>query len=187
MVALSELYLVKQHLQNFFTGHKCDEFQFEDGPMIELAPWFRVLRFPPGPRLNLWTYVTLGASSLRNGDNGLEFSVFVKNESSRFIELLTMISYYHQKHQLGVGHTVGLGEPWIEESKCTCALISLPYPLGPDFEICNTENNHVHVFWVLPITEEERAFKAKNGLEEIESEFDKHALEYWDLYRKSVV
>jgi hypothetical protein len=187
MAALSELHLVKQHLLKFFAGHDWEEFQFSEGPMVEAAPWFRVLRFAPGPRLNLWAYVTLGACALRDDENGLEFSAFVQHESPRFVELLTMTAYYHQGHQLGVGHTVSLGEPWVEGSKCNCSLISLPYPLGPDFEVCNTKKNHIHILWALPITEDERDFKIKNGLEEIESTFDRKALEFWDLKRKSVV
>jgi hypothetical protein len=98
-----------------------------------------------------------------------------------------MTAYYHKDRQLGVGHTMALGEPWVENSQCNCALVSLPYPLGPDFEICNTKNSHVHVLWVLPITESERAFKVENGLEAIESAFDKCALPYWDFTRPSVV
>src|SRR3954464_1243049 len=97
MVALSELYLVRQHLQNFFSGHECEEIEFSSGPMSEAAPWFRILCFPPGPRYNLWAYVTFGASALREGVDGLEFSILSEYGSPRFVELLTMIGYYHQQ------------------------------------------------------------------------------------------
>jgi hypothetical protein len=187
MVALSELYMVKQHLISFFKDHEFEELVFENGPMVEAAPWFRVLRFRPGPRLNLWAYVSLGASTLRDDEGGLEFSIFSEYESPRFVELLTMSAYYHRDYKLGVEHTAALGEHWVEGSKCNCYLVSLPYPLGPDFEICATKENHVHVLWLLPITEQERDYKVKNGAEALECLFDSTALKYWDFGRKSVV
>lgn len=187
MAALSELHLVKEHLLQFFSGHDWAEFQFSDGPLIKIAPWFKILRFAPGPQSSLWTYVTLGACALREEENGLEFSVFVQDESPRFIELLTMTAYYHRNNLLGIGHTVPLGESWVDGSMCNCSLISLPYPLGAEFEICNTRTNHIHILWVLPITEKERDFKIKHGLEEMEAKFESVALEYWNFKRASVV
>lgn len=155
--------------------------------MAKTAPWFRILRFTPGPRSDLWTYVTLGACALRDEEGGLEFAALVQNQSPRFVELLTMTAHYHRANQLGVGHTLPLGEPWVEGSTCNGILISLPYPLGTEFEVCNTKNEHIHNLWTLPITEAERNFKIENGLEEIESIFEQDELEYWDLLRESVI
>ena len=187
MVALSELYLVKLHLQAYFLHHQCEELVFDKGPMIEEAPWFRVLRFSPGPMYNLWAHVTLGASALRDEEGGLEFSILTEYESPRFVELLTMSAYYHQNHKLGVGHTVSLGEPWVDGSRCNCYLVSLPYPLGPDFEVCKVNDSHVHALWLLPITEKEREYKISNGADALERIFDQKALKYWDFSRRSVV
>jgi hypothetical protein len=44
-------------------------------------------------------------------------------------------------------------------------LVSLPYPFGRPLEVCCLGDEHIHVFWLLPITRAERAFKAREGLE----------------------
>lgn len=187
MAALSELYLVKQHLLNFFEGHEYEELVFDQGPMLEVAPWFRVLRFRPGPRYELWAYVTLGACTLRDDGADLEFAVFSEYESPRFIELLTVSAYYHRDFKLGLEHTVPLGEPWTTGSTCNHYMVSLPYPLGPEFEVCDLKEGHAHIFWLLPITDQERTYKVKNGAEALESMFDKAELKYWGFGRQSVV
>ena len=65
--------------------------------------------------------------------------------------------------------------------------MSTPYPLGPELEHCDDPGGHVQVLWLLPITEQERAFATSNGLEALEQRFDDAALEYWDPNRRSVV
>lgn len=155
--------------------------------MMNEAPWFRVLRFSPGPRYNLYAFVSLGASALRDEEGGLEFAIFSEHNSSRFVELVTMTAHYHKSHCLGVGHTVPVGEPWVQGSTCNHYLVSLPYPLGPEFEVCCTKSSHVHMLWLLPITEQERDYKVQHGLEALESLFDEKALEYWDFRRESAV
>ena len=90
-----------------------------------------------------------------------------------------MITYYHSNHNLGFGHTLPIGEPWLERSECNNWLISLPYPFGEELEIMSIENTHAHVAWLLPITDKERDYKMKNGLEALEQKFDDTALEYW--------
>lgn len=186
MLALSSLYLVRQHLNAFFEGHESVEIQFDQGPMIELAPWFRVVRFSPGPRLGLWSYVSVGGSTLCEGEN-LEFAIFAEQESLRYVELLTMPAHYHSGNRLGVGHTMSLGEPWVEGSLCDALLISLPYPLGPEFEVCPIKDSQSRILWALPITEAERQFKIQYGLDALEDKFDQAELCFWDLARESVV
>jgi hypothetical protein len=66
-------------------------------------------------------------------------------------------------------------------------LVSLPYTFGPELEICNVNGDHIHLFWLLPITQAEREFKVRNGQESLEKEFEKQGLEYWRIDRESVV
>jgi hypothetical protein len=179
--------MVRQHFIDQFIGHEFAELQWLDGPMKEIAPDFRVLRFAPGPNFQLWVYVSLGASTLSAGAERFEFTIFSPYESSRFVELITMTAHYHKSHNLSIGHTVPLGEPWISGSQCHAYLVSRPYPLGPEFEICDTTCGHLHALWLLPITNKERDFKIANGLESLEARFEDAKLEYWDFKRISVV
>jgi hypothetical protein len=66
-------------------------------------------------------------------------------------------------------------------------LVSLPYPFGPELEICNLNDRHIHLLWLLPITEDERDFKVEHGQEALEQLFDESRLEYWRDDRESVV
>ena len=47
-------------------------------------------------------------------------------------------------------------------------LISLPYPFGPELEVCCLRERHFHLYWVLPITKAEREFKAEHGQDALE-------------------
>ena len=178
---------LENHYRTFFEGHACDVFQWNIGPMASLAPTFRVMRFAPGPRSELWVYVSLGAHLLRTDGGKFEFAIFSQDESPRFVELLTMSAYYHRSQGLDQGHTVPLGEPWVEGSSCDHYLVSLPYPLGPDFEICCVDDQHIHTLWLLPITQAERDLKVKQGQETLEALFEDRGLEFWNLRRVSIV
>jgi hypothetical protein len=178
---------VLNHYQSFFRGHNHDLCTWESGPIKELVPSFQVFRAAPGPQINLWTYASIGASSLWQEDSGLlEFIVHSPVESPRLVETLAMIAHYHVNHNLGNGHTLPIGEPWLENSECDHWLISKPYPLGPELEICNLEDTHIHVLWLLPITESEKNYKMEHGLEALEQVFEEKGLEFWDIQRSSI-
>ena len=98
-----------------------------------------------------------------------------------------MIAYYHHTQTLGLGHTFPLGEPWAEGSVLDHALISLPYPFGPDLEILDSDQLHIHFYWILPVSDKECQFKAKNGLDALESVFEDGEIKFWDLSRKSMI
>jgi len=66
-------------------------------------------------------------------------------------------------------------------------LVSLPYPFGPDLEICCVDGEHISLYWLLPITAAENQNATQNGTEALEQIFDREALEYWDFKRKSLV
>ena len=109
-----------------------------------MVPSFQVFRAEPGPKINLWTYASIGASSLWHDDSGLlEFLVHSPIESPRLVETMAMITHYHGRNNLGFGHTLPISEPWLEGSDCNHWLVSKSYPLGPELEICNLENKRV--------------------------------------------
>jgi Suppressor of fused protein (SUFU) len=97
------------------------------------------------------------------------------------------VALYHNSEHLGLGHTFPIGEPWLPESLCTHMLVSLPYPFSPDFEICCVEGEHIHIYWLLPITEAEKKLAVENSQEELEQIFEEQGLEYWKPNRKSLV
>lgn len=180
--------VVDQHIRGFFAGHSMTRHQWELGPVPDAMPEFQVLCAGPGPRTEYWTYLSVGASTiLHEGSGLLEFFVVAPSEDLRHVELVTMVAWYHKTNALGCGHTVPIGHPWLPGSLCNHLLVSKPYPLGPELEICNYEGGHVHILWLLPITSSERDFKVAHDLEALEQLFDNVAIEYWDASRKSVV
>ncbi len=179
---------VLNHYQSFFQGHNQELFTWEIGPIKKVVPAFRVFRAEPGPKIDLWSYASIGASGIWHENAGLfEFIIHSPIESPRLVEILAMITHYHGSYNLGFGHTLPIGEPWLGESQCDHCLVSKPYPLGPELEICCMSDAHIHVAWLLPITEAEMEFKAQNGLEALEQKFDDEELAYWNVDRSSVV
>ena len=156
--------------------------------MVDIQPRFHVWRFGPGPRTGLWTYCSVGTWAITPSRSGLiEFVMTADRETSTLVELVTMLAFYHRDQNLDVGHTLPIGQPWLPGSKCDCFLISKPYPFGPELEICPVGDRHVHFFWGLPITQAERAFVGKEGLEALEVRFEVGRLKHWDVRRASIV
>lgn len=179
---------VEDHIRRFFAGHVITKHQWTLGPVPDAMPEFRILCAGPGPRTGFWTYLSIGASLITHDSSGLlEFFVVAPSEDLRHVELVTMVAWYHKTRALGWGHTVPIGHPWLPGSLCDHMLISTPYPFGPELEVCNYDDGHVHVLWLLPISSTEKEFKVTNGVEALEQLFDNGAIEYWDACRESVV
>jgi hypothetical protein len=179
---------IEAHYDAFFYGHTMIEHQWSIGPTIEIMPDFRVREYPPGPRSQLVTYVSVGASSIRNSAaDRLEFAILSRDSDLRCVELITILSWFHSTTPLGAGHTFNIGEPWKPGSSCDHLLISIPYPLGPDFRVCNLHDDLVHFYWLLPITKSEHDYKISNGLDALESLFDEAEFDFSDPFREPVV
>jgi len=181
---------VELHLRRFFHGHDCSVVR-APGRVETLLPEFRVMVLGPRPRTGLWTYASLGASGVKTGDHACEFFVLAPEANDRHVELIAMVAYYHATPtptcRLGLGHTVRIGRPWLPGATCWNFLISLPYPFGPELELCRVTDGTVQILWLLPITGEELRFRKENGLEALEQRFEAAAIEYWKPRRKSVV
>jgi hypothetical protein len=178
--------VIRQHLRRFFAKHACEEHQWMLGPGVEELPRLRVAEFAPGPKTGLWVYATIGAWEARE-DSRLEFLIAAPERNQRHVELVTMAAWYHGHRGLGVGHTLPIGQPWLPGSTCEFFLVSLPYPFGPELEVCNLSDWHLQVLWLLPITAAEREFKVREGVEALEQRFDARALEYWAPDRASAL
>lgn len=156
--------------------------------MPEMSPAFRVLQVSPGPKWGLWSYFSNGACDLSGGQCGtLEFFIASAGPQDSLIELITAAGYYHHTRTLGLHHTLPIGHPWVPGATLDHLLVSKPYPLGPALEICEWEGNHIHMLWLLPITEAERQLKTAQDIEALESRFDEAGIHYWDPQRSCVV
>jgi hypothetical protein len=182
---------VERHVRSFFAGHQVARREFERGPVRERVPTFAVLCVGPGPRVPLWTYITVGCwRAVTDGEHGLEFVVSGETDDERFLELAAMTAYYHagpSSQRLDIGHTVPIGEPWLPGSSADHLLVSLPYPYGPDLELCNWKSGHARLLWLVPITRAERDFKAEEGLGALESRLEEAGALFHDPARPSVV
>ena len=176
---------IRKHYSEFwgeFTEHK-----FIRGPINELPVGFKILKFFPNNKRNMWTYATCGMSN--NSDvNAIEIHMFSSVEHDFLIELLTIIAHYHVTGgNLGMGHTINFGCPWYKESNLEYGLLSLPYLDGPVFENYNIESRIIQFLWLIPITENEKNYKKQEGLEASEQKFEEVKFNYLDPYRESVV
>lgn len=179
---------IRKHIENYFPNHIISEYKWKKPPLVNFLPEFSVLEIEPGPKNDLWTYISLGTWEIKHEESGsLEFMVIAPEKNKQHILHLAMTAFYHITNPLSVGHTFPMGEPWLEGSKCEYALVSRPYAYSPELEICNLAKQHVHILWLLPITESERNYKIEHGLDALENLFEKSELQYWQINRESVV
>jgi hypothetical protein len=181
--------LIREHVQSFFAGHRMERREFSGGPIQMVAPGFHVLAVGPGPKTSLFSFISVGGVLVTKPDRpAIEFLIIADDDRPEHVERLAMTVHYHHTQTLGWGHTYPLGEPWVPGSTLDHALISLPYPFGPELEKFELRpSEHGHILWVLPITQAEREFKKDKGLDALEQRFDEAGLEYWDVERESVV
>lgn len=136
-----------EHVHGFFAGHDSRVHSFDRGPVQRVLPGFHVIEIDPGAKHGLFTYVSVGAGfSDEPGQSSLEFLVAAEQPSARHVELLAMTAHYHRTgERLDVGHTFPIGEPWLEGSTLEHMLVSVPYPYGPDLEVMDAGDYHVHI------------------------------------------
>ena len=158
------------------------------GRILKVQPRFQVLRFAPGPKSSLWAYCSVGAWEVGGpGVRRLEFLYLSAAATDRMVELLAMLTAYHQGNKLdyrayaAARRTVG---PRINTRSPVdfYALYS-----GSRLRELPPRWAHAHCVWALPITAAQRAFKVEHGLEALEQRFEDAGLEYWNPGRASVV
>lgn len=181
--------LLRKHLEQFWPDKVMSEEYWEEGPIVEAIPDFRVVRLAPRTEKGLWVYCSSGVSAISvHHHKGFEFFILSPVESTLHVETLAMLSYFHlDRGFLTPGTTVSIGRPWLEESSCDHLLISLPYPYGPELEKMHTSEGIVRILWALPITAREAAFAELKGVEALETLFDRQQLNYLSPKRPSVV
>lgn len=179
--------VIENHYKDFW-GQEPDSLFWQKGRVHELPQGFKVLRFKPTTKRNMWTYATCGMS-ISTDKEPIELHVFTPTKKDKEIaELLTVIAHYHRTGAfLNLGHTVNFGNPWIVNSKCNYGLLSLPYLDGGSLEWLDLGEQKVRFLWLVPITQQEAEYKKKYGLEALEEEFDKVDFNYLNPERESVV
>jgi hypothetical protein len=137
-----------------------------------------------------WIFATVGAwRATENEAYGLEFVAVSKERSVEVMQRLGMIAFYQAgpiENGLGVGHTLSIGEGWVEGSPLDAVLISLPYAWGPTLEHCQLADRHIQVLWVLPIYEAERAFARTDGVDALEQRLEAASIDPLDPRRPPV-
>lgn len=179
---------LESHVQAYFSGHPVEHRYWTEGPIGTIIPDFRVLELGPGPRSHLMTYVSIGSWETDHSEAPrLEFLTHVEHPQESVVEQMAMLAYYHATHELGIGHTLPVGRPWLPNATCDCLLLSYPYTLESELWTFESDDLHIKFAWALPITQRERAFHNKFGLENLEQRFEAAGLEYWRLDRDSIV
>ena len=113
-------------------------------------------------------------------DYRLEFFLICPCEDALHVETLAMCAYFHSDpcYHLDLGMSVNIGRGWREGSHYDRLLISLPYPYGPNLEICKIVNFTIRYLWLLPIDVAEEGYLQQWGLEALEQKFDKVGIDF---------
>jgi hypothetical protein len=178
---------LRQHFEGYF-GLTGKLLTLGKGPVEKLHPDFYILEFPPNKRHDMFCYCTVGMSADRGDEMRIELVVYAPRSSMSLVELLTYCASYHRNNlPLNVHHTINIGQPWLDKSKCDHAFISVPYLDGEELEMFNVEGKDVHCYWLIPITEQERDYKLEYGCEALEQLFEDTRFDYLNPDRSCIV
>lgn len=177
-----------RHVRKFFEGHRVETRRWKESLPGGVPDDFRVLEVAPKEPGGVWIYLSVGTWENEHRDRcSFEFLIIAPEPSEVPVQLLTMSAHYDRFEHLDVGHAFPIGQPWLPGSSADWMLVSLPYPFGPKLEVAWIGEKHVRYLWLLPITDAERAYRMKFGLDALEDEFEAKAVEYWRVDRRSVV
>jgi len=177
---------ISKHYEQLFLI-KGNVRRLDKGPIERLNPEFFILEFSPNPIHNFWTYCTVGMSIERADTNLIELFVYSPKKDDSLVELLTICASYHRNSlPINLNHTLNIGRPWLDQSICDHAFISLPYLDGDKIEIFNFEGLTYHCYWLIPITRQERDYKIEFGSEALEQLFEEKHLDYINANRQNL-
>ena len=178
----------REHVEGFWPDRPQEEFTWNLGPIEEWIPGFRVRRVAPRLSSEPWVYLTVGASSVGEGDR-FEFLLLAPSDSPRHVETLAMVASFHAdpRYSVSLGQTVKIGRPWAEGSSADHLLVSLPYPFGPDLELCDVDGVAVRILLLVPISATEARFVSDQGFEELERLFETKGVDVLSVSRPSLI
>jgi hypothetical protein len=178
------------HLNKVWPDNEKEVFTWELGKIKDILPNFTVIRVAPRSQDEPWIYISNGAWAVdTNKDYRQEFFLMCPFENPRHVETLAMLASYYadSEHDLNIGNSVNTGRGWLEGSNYDRLLISLPYPYGPDLEICILKDATVKYLWLLPINTAEHEYLCTNGLEALEQKFDEAEIDFLNPDRPPVI
>jgi len=178
------------HVRRFWAGHIVESATWDRGPVRERLPYFSSYRVLPVKAGGAWVYVTVGSSVDSSVEgSGTEFFLMSPWADPVHSETLAMVGHFNsfEAHRLGVGSTVRLGRPWMEDSLMDHLLVSLPYPYGPNLEWAPSEAGCAQFLWLLPIHKSESDFVRNEGLEAFEEILDRAHVNFLEVDRSPVV
>jgi hypothetical protein len=159
---------------------------WEQGPVHKLYSQFRVLEFEPTAASGMWKYAIVFLSG-EEGPDAMELFLFSARQDHSLIELLFAVAFYHQNTcRLGLNDSVNFGRSWQDNSICTHGFISLPYIGGPGLETLSLPQGEMKCYWLIPVTEQEIAFRKARGTEALENLFEEAQLDYANPSRSSL-
>ncbi|HET9161490.1 MAG TPA: suppressor of fused domain protein [Caulobacteraceae bacterium] len=160
---------------------------FAGARALDLPAQFTVLAYAPSNIRPYWTYATCGMSQAFD-ERAVELFVFAPYSAPEVVELLYATAHYHRAGaNLSPGDAVNFGRPWMGASACTFGLVSLPYLEGPQMETAHLAGRQVKVYWLVPVTASEVAFRKTHGLAALEAQFDRVRLQFARPGRDPVV
>ncbi|WP_052496566.1 suppressor of fused domain protein [Pedobacter lusitanus] len=178
--------LVDHYVRYFGVSGK--SLKLGKGPEDKLHPDFFILEFPPNKKHAMVCYCTVGMSEDRLDDNLIELFVYSPKADESLVELLTVCASYHRNRlPLNINHTVNIGQPWLDNSKCDYGFISTPYLDGPKLELFEYDGKEIECCWFIPITQKERDFKIEHGVEQLEQLFEDKQLDYLNPERNCLI
>jgi Suppressor of fused protein (SUFU) len=123
------------------------------------------------------------------GDHAFEFVLLWPWETPHHLQTLSEVALQSAESPVKPtpGTVIDMGRPWIEDGEASHFLVSLPYPLGPDFEHVLVPEIHIRIFWLLPVTDAEVEFILREGVDAFKELAEEHEVLYADPRRPSLV
>jgi Suppressor of fused protein (SUFU) len=181
---------IRRHYDNFWGADRIEEVHWTPGPIATRLPQLHMAKVAPAGPNEPWILATIGMSEVDAEHNhGIELVAMAPDAGSAAMFNLGMLAYYHagpEENRLAHGHTVPIGQGWVEGSPLDHVLISLPYPWGPALELCEIGERLVRILWALPIHAAERRLVATEGLEALEQRLEAASINAMDPDRPSV-
>ena len=191
-MAIPYVEAVAAHVLDRWPERSLEVLEWTIGPMPEFAPDFRVLEVAAEDEAHAWMYVSAGAAPLREETGtGHEYVLLAPRQERLLVETLAVVAYYQATgdHD-GVhdGHTLNLGEPWLDDSPATFLYVNRPYFTHRDFELLPYgDGRTAHFLWLVPITEAEKDWRHEHGQEAFEQLLEAEQVNVVDPHRPAVV
>ena len=174
-----------KHLCRYFSGARLRNNSWSESHVTSVLPDFHVVEIAPNRVNASWVYVTSGIGGKGvPEDKRCEFLICANENNAENVKLLSMLAWYHLNGAtLGEGHVLNIGGSWVPGSTLCSVLISRLWQFGDKLEIVRPREHHVHIYWVLPVTNDEGAFALAHGYQELERLFEDNRIQYTDPMR----